>query len=112
MMATRDRVAHTAPAPPAPSASTAAPAGSTGTATAQGSASAPPAEAGPVKLMDRPLRAVTLGWDLAAPAVLANGGLDAVDAGDFTAAGVGTHLHPLETMGAIESALARGGADK
>ena len=62
--------------------------------------------------MDRPLRAVTLGWDLAAPALLANGGLDPADTSDFNAAGVATHVRPLEAMSAIEGALARGGADK
>lgn len=114
MLGTRERVAHTAPA--APSASPAASGSASGSAAAAsagapGSAS-PPAEAGPPKLMDRPLRAVTLGWDLAAPAVLANGGLDPAESSDFTAAGVATHLRPVEAMSAIEAALARGGADK
>ncbi len=62
--------------------------------------------------MDRPLRAVTLGWDLGAPAMLANGGLDPTDTSDFSAAGVVTYLRPLEAMSAVEGALARGGGDK
>ncbi len=62
--------------------------------------------------MDRPLRAATLGWDLAAPAVLANGGLDPAETGDFAAAGVVTSLRPMDGMATIEGALARGGADK
>src|SRR5262249_32300007 len=112
MMATRDRVAHTAPAPSTASPSVPPAAGSAIPASASGSASAPMAEAGPAKLMERPLRAVTLGWDPAAPAVLANGGLDPTEASDFTAAGVTTHVRPMEAMSAIEGALARGGGDK
>ncbi len=113
MMATRERVAHTAPASPRPSPSNSASAALS--ASAAGSASAPMdagLDGGPVKLMDRPLRVVTLGWDLAAPAVLANGGLDPTEASDFDAAGVATRVHPVEAMSAIEAALARGGADK
>ena len=122
MMATRERVDHTGPAAPPPSASNgaAAPPGATasgsaaamGSAGAVGSAGAAPVDAGPIRWMDRPLRVVTLGWDLAAPAVLANGGLEPVEASDFGAAGVVTSLRPMESMGVIESALARGGGDK
>lgn len=117
MMASRERVAHTAPAPqPSVALSPSSDAGvaphGSASAAASGSAGAPEVDAGPVKLMDRTLRVVTLGWDLAAPAVLANGGLDPVEASDFTAAGVATHLKPVETMSVIEAALARGGADK
>jgi hypothetical protein len=116
MMGTRERIAHTPPAPPPPS-SAAASAAALGSAAAPGSAAASgsaasPVDAGPATLMDRPLRAVTLGWDLSAPGVLANGGLDPVDTSDFSKAGVVTYLRPLEAMSAIEGALARGGGDK
>ncbi len=117
MMASRERVAHTSPAPPKASADATLLAGSQdggaaglGSAAASGSAAA--VDAGPPKLMDRPLRVITLGWDLAAPAILANGGLDAAAGSDFTAAGVTTLVKPVETMSVIEGALARGGADK
>jgi hypothetical protein len=114
MMASRERAAHTAPAPPVhtatPVASTVDVAADGGAAS--GDAGAPAADAGPARLMDRPLRAVTLGWDLAAPAVLANRGLEPVEGSEFAAAGVPTHIKPVEAMGSIEGALARGGADK
>jgi hypothetical protein len=113
---TRDRAAHTAPAPPlataAATTSSSASAATSASAAGSGSASAPPADAGPQKLMDRPLRAVVLGWDLAAPAVLANGGLDGTDASDFAQAGVPTQVKPVEAMSSVEGALARGGGDK
>ena len=103
MIAGRDRVAHTAPAPVAPSA--------TASASAVPSSSVAPAGAS-LHLMDRPLRTITLGWDLAAPAVLANDGLEPSDRSDFSAAGVPTHVRPVDAMSAIEAALARDGTDK
>jgi hypothetical protein len=112
-MATRERVAHTAPAPPARSASESASAGAgPAAASASGATSAAAADAGPAKLMDRPLRIVALGWDLAAPAVLANRGLEPAEGSEFGAAGVPTYVKPVEAMSSIEGALARGGADK
>ena len=114
-MVSRDRVAHTvaAPAPsPKGTASAAGDAGVIDGSAPASSAAGATRDGGPVKWMDRPLRAVTLGWDLAAPAVLANGGLDPAEASDFSAAGVETYVHPLEGMGAIEGALARGGGDR
>jgi hypothetical protein len=108
----RERVAHTAPAAPQPTASDTVADAGTSAAAASGSASAQGSDGGPAKLMDRPLRTVALGWDLAAPAVLANGGLDPTEASAFTTAGVTTYLHPLESMSAVESALARGGGDR
>lgn len=114
LAASRDRPAHNAPPPPAHSASAApsasAPALSASAPAASGSA--PVADAGPVKLFDRPLRVVSLGWDLAAPALLANGGLEPAPSSDFTAAGLDVHVGPVDAMGAVEGALARGGADK
>jgi hypothetical protein len=62
--------------------------------------------------MDRPLRVVALGWDLIAPAVLANDGLEPRVDGDFSSAGVPASLRPVDAMSAVEGALARGGADK
>jgi hypothetical protein len=115
VVATRGRTPHQAPAPPAPTASAAA-SGSAAAALASGSAaassSAPPVDAGPPKLMDRPLRVITLGWDLAAPGVLANGGLEPGASSDFSATGVETHLVAVDAMGVVEGALARGGGDK
>ncbi|APR84519.1 ABC transporter, periplasmic substrate-binding protein [Minicystis rosea] len=113
-----ERPIHTAPVPAlasasaAPSASASAPPIASASALPSASASAPPADAGPSKLFDRPLRVVALGWDLAAPAILANGGLDGAPSNDFTAAGLDVRVSTATSLNAIESALARGGADK
>jgi hypothetical protein len=117
LTAARPRIPHTAPSPASPAGALAdagADAAEAGRASAatSGSASAPLGDAGALDLMDRPLRTITLGWDLAAPAVLANGGLDPAQASEFTAAGVATHLKPVEAMSVVEAALARGGADR
>ena len=114
----RGMTPHQAPAPPAPvavattsaSASAAAAASASGAPATSGS-SAPP-DAGPTKLLDRPLRVVALGWDLAAPGVLANGGLEPSPSSDFVAAGVDTRILATDAMSVVEGALARGGADK
>jgi hypothetical protein len=115
MLATRPRVSHAEPPPGSASIADALASAGAEVGSASGSASAPAGNAGDggaLKLMDRPLRTITLGWDLAAPAVLANGGLDPAEASDFSAAGVATYLKPVEAMSAIEAALARGGADR
>lgn len=116
MLVTRERTPHQTPLAPIASASAAAAADSaaapSGSASSSSSGSAAPPDAGPVKLMDRPLRVVALGWDLAAPAVLANGGTDPGTSSDFTAAGLDVRIHAVDAMSAVESALARGGADK
>ena len=118
MMVLRGTKPHQAPTPPAaraggptePAASASA-AGSA-SASAAGSSSAPPVDAGPARLMERSLRVVSLGWDLAAPGVLANGGLDPAANSDFSAAGLDLHLNVVDSMATVEGALARGGADK
>lgn len=132
MLGLQKRGAHQAPSvqAPAPSSSASAGAGAsasgsanapTGTAgpAASGSANTPPpgtasgaASAGVAKLMDRPLRVVTLGWDLAAPGLLANGGADPLPASDFTAAGLDVHIGVAAGVTSLEAALARGGDDK
>src|SRR5262249_15681176 len=73
------------PPPPAGSAAASGSAAAIASGSAAASASAASAEAGPSKLMDRPLRVITLGWDLAAPGVLANGGLRPGPNSDFHA---------------------------
>lgn len=114
MLVKRERTPHAAPALPtaSASASASAPTASASAPLPSASASAPPVDAGPAKLMDRPLRVVALGWDLAAPAVLANGGLDGAPTSDFAAVGVDVRVAEVESLGGVESALARGGADK
>lgn len=82
--------------------------GTAATASASGSGSGSAAP----KLMDRPLRVTALGWDLAAPGLLANGGADPAPASDFTAAGLDVHLAVATATQALEAALARGGEDK
>lgn len=110
LYATRERPAHQAPVVASASASPAASASASGSASS--SASAPSGDAGPVKLMDRPLRVISLGWDLGAPAVLANGGLEPAPTSDFSAAGLDVRVTSVDAVSAVESALARGGADK
>ncbi len=118
MIVLRGTKPHNAPTPPAartggsgdPVASASA-AGSASGAPA-GSSSAAPADAGPARLMERSLRVVSLGWDLAAAGVLANGGLDPAPSSDFVAAGLDLHLNVADSMSVVEGALARGGADK
>ena len=116
MMVLRGTTPHQAPAPPAvasvapPAASASAAASASGAPAA--SSSAEPLDAGPTPLLDRPLRVVALGWDLAAPGVLANGGLDPSPSSEFVAAGVDTRIRATDAMSVVEGALARGGADK
>ncbi len=117
----RGTTPHQAPAPPASTAAavastTASSASASAAASASGapasSSSAAAADAGPIKLLDRPLRVISLGWDLAAPGVLANGGLEPSAGSDFLAAGVETRIVATDVMTVVEAALARGGADK
>ena len=116
----RGTTPHQAPVPPTPAAiasgAPAASAGASAAASASGapaaSSSAEPPDAGPTKLLDRPLRVITLGWDLAAPGVLANGGLEPSPSSDFVAAGIDTRIIATDVMNVVEAALARGGADK
>ncbi|MFT3766419.1 MAG: hypothetical protein QM820_13040 [Minicystis sp.] len=113
----RERSPHTAPAAASASASASASTSASAPVLASASApatsaSAPLVDAGPGKLFDRPLRVIALGWDLAAPALLANGGLDGASGNDFTAAGLDVKVSAADSLNAVESALARGGADK
>lgn len=71
-----------------------------------------PSDAGAPKLLDRPLRVVTMGWDLAAPGLLVNGGLAPTPTSEFGAAGLSVHIASVDSMAAVEAAMARGGADK
>ncbi|MRG96746.1 hypothetical protein [Polyangium spumosum] len=134
---TRSRAQHTAPAPegggaeaslPAPSESTSAaasaaasvapaPNGSTSAgpapvANGSTSASAPAADAGTAPLMDRPLKVVSLGWELAAPALLANEGQAPGPKSVFTTAGLDVRVSVADAMSVVEEALARGGGDE
>ncbi len=132
LAATRPRTAHRAPAAnppaglpaansanPAPSAeaSAAASAGPTASSAASGhappnpSSSAPTADAGPVPAMDRPLAVVALGWDLAAPGILANDGTKPNAKSAFAPSGLDVRLSVSNAMSNIEDALARGGGD-
>ena len=129
MLGIQKRTPHQAPAIAAPtsspsasssassSASGAASAGPSGSpssapsGTATASPSADP-DGGAPKLMDRPLRVTALGWDIAAPGLLANGGADPAPKSDFSAAGIEVHIAPVDGVPALEAALARGGEDK
>lgn len=130
MIGLQKRAAHEAPAvaapSPASSSSASASASSSASPPGSGSALAPPGsgsavapppgsggpDAGAPKLMDRPLRVTALGWDLAAPGLLANGGADPAPTSDFAAAGLEVHIAPTDAASSLEAALARGGEDK
>ncbi len=75
------------------------------------SSSAPVADAGPVPAMDRPLAVVALGWDLAAPGILANDGVKPNPKSAFAPSGLDVRLSVSNAMSNIEDALARGGGD-
>ncbi|HVK71545.1 MAG TPA: hypothetical protein VM694_44130 [Polyangium sp.] len=135
---TRSRTPHTAPLPrdeaeaalPVPSGSTSAgpatsaaasagpaPSGSTSAGAApvangSSSASAPPVDSKPQPLLDRPLKVVSLGWELAAPGLLANEGQTPGPKSVFTASGLDVRLSVQDAMSAVEEALARGGGDE
>lgn len=102
-----------ASAGPAPSGSGAAvvAASAKGSAGAE-DAGAPAEDAGAPKLLDRPLRVVTVGWDLAAPGILENEGLAPSAKGGFGSAGLDVNIGVVDSMAAIEGSMARGGADK
>src|SRR6476619_750630 len=94
MLITRTRTPHlgppilpTVPEPTPASPSASALASAAPIASAPASASAAPiasaSNAPSAPLLDRPLRVAALGWELAAPTIFANGGLDAASTGDF-----------------------------
>ncbi|HQB44204.1 MAG TPA: hypothetical protein PLV85_11390, partial [Polyangiaceae bacterium] len=58
-----------------------------------------------------PLRVGALRWELLAPGLLVNAGLDPGENSLFVKAGVDAHLSVLDRMSEVEEALARGGAD-
>lgn len=124
LLVARDRQAHQAPAPPGEGGVTA-----TGSATSSagdgglsdaaveatgdaGLTDAGLTDAGAPKLLDRPLRVVATGWDLAAPGLLVNGGREPGKESEFSVAGLSVHIASVDTMAAVEAAMARGGADK
>ena len=126
ILVTRERQAHQAPVPPAASvvpvaAGSGAPAASSSVAVDAGipdaavvdaAIDAGPADAGSPKLFDRTLRVVVMGWDLAAPGLLVNGGREPGPASEFSAAGLEVQIAAVDSIAAVEAAMARGGADK
>lgn len=122
----RGKTAHTAPSGPPPAAPGSPVAVASGSAAASAAAAVTDAGAdaaaaavtdagadagAPKQLMDRPLRLAAMGWDLLAPALLENDGLNPGDKSGFKAAGLDLRLAALSDMAGIEKALARGGAD-
>ena len=71
-------------------------------------AAAPPPIAPP---LDRPLRVVASSWELAAPGVMANGGVFGGDDSLFSRARLDVSLSASSDTTLVENALARGGAD-
>lgn len=128
MLVLQQRTPHQAPAAPVPtaevSASASGSAAPSGSASAPGSSAAgtrsavPPgsasgaADAGAPKLMDRPLRVSALGWDLAAPGILANGGADPSPTSELSKVGLDVRIAVASSATSLEGALARGGEDK
>ena len=66
----------------------------------------------PVRLLDRPLRLVALDWEVVAPAVVANRGLNPGEGSLFRQQGLEVHLRVVPGIVDLERALARGGADQ
>jgi len=62
-------------------------------------------------LMKRPLRVASLGWELIAPGVVANGGATPGKKSLFKKARLDVHLAAFKSMEELEAALARGGGD-
>jgi hypothetical protein len=123
LQVTRTPVPHevtVAPAVTAPK-----PGASTGTGTGEtrtGSGAAAAAKAGTkpkpkapaapkAPLMKRPLRVVSLGWELIAPGVVANGGAKPGVDSAFAKERLPVQLAAFKSMEEVEAALARGGAD-
>ncbi|HHH29903.1 MAG TPA: hypothetical protein ENK57_16375 [Polyangiaceae bacterium] len=78
-------------------------------ATSEAAGDAPPAVAPPP--LDRPLSVVTSAWEVAAPAVMANGGVFGSDDSPFARARLDVSLSAASDLTLIENALARGGSD-
>jgi hypothetical protein len=57
------------------------------------------------------LRVAALGWELLAPGVLANDGLDPGPASEFMAGKIEAHFAAVADMDAVQKQLARGGGD-
>ncbi len=78
-------------------------------------ASAPKKKAAPEKppppRMTRPLRVASLGWELIAPGVVANGGAEPGKTSAFKKERLEVHLAAFPKLDELEAALARGGAD-
>jgi hypothetical protein len=113
-LVTRAREPHAAPfAAPSASVAPAAPASGTppGSATALSSA-LPVTPSQPKPKLGRTLRVVGLGWDAIAAGVLANGGLEPADKGEFGPQGLKVALDAVDSPNKIEKALARGGSDE
>ena len=62
--------------------------------------------------LKRPLRVAALSWEVLAPAVLENGGLEPSDKSGFGKAGVRVGLSIVDGSEGANQALARGGADE
>jgi hypothetical protein len=78
------------------------------------SGSTPAAEAEPVAPAPdpEPLRVVALGWEVLAPGVQANGGLEPGAESRFRGAGLEVAFAPVIDAAEIETRLSRGGADE
>jgi len=131
MLGVQKRATHQAAAVPVPtvaasSSASPSPSGSASADADAGAASAQPPASGSAVVpgvasgdadagaprSDRPLRVIALGWELAAPGLIANGGAEPTPASEFSAAGLDVRLAVAQSVSALEAALARGGEDK
>jgi hypothetical protein len=84
--------------------------------TAAASAAAAPSagsstQGGTAPIPMQEIRVVGPGWDVLAPGLIANQGREPGNESEFRALGLRVTIAPADTMAAVESALARGGAD-
>lgn len=78
------------------------------------SAEATPADVAPVDPTKppEPIRVVSLGWEILAPGVLANGGITSADDGAFRKAGLDVTFAAVADAAEIQTRLSRGGDDE
>jgi hypothetical protein len=120
-VALRSRPAHVAPAIAEPTGSatattSAASATASATVSATASGTVAPATSGSAAPADgpslkRPIRVVSLGWELIAAGVMANDGADPGKNSAFKAKHLDVHLTAVNDASKLENALARGGKD-
>ncbi|UQA60146.1 hypothetical protein [Polyangium aurulentum] len=111
-LASASAAAVAAAAPDAGAPDAAADPSAVASAAATASADSAEPDAGTTPALDRPLRVITLGWELAAPGMTANDGFSPGPKSVFSSAGLDVRIAQADAMAPIEEALARGGGDE